>query len=132
MHQDHDAIHKPRRDYMALVMGPAVSTVQANFVERWNYCIDQKKDFYKHTRKLTVPTPNQDQSDVKAQITRTVAPYTPTPRGDRSILDSYINAISLAEKYIYIEDQYFRSPDHRFRISQCTKAKSRVKANCSY
>ncbi len=109
LHKDHDAIHLPRRDYMAMIKGPAVTAVKANFVERWNYCISQKYYFHDKVKKLSAPALNQPFSDVKAQITRTIPKYKPTPKGDRSIQDSYLKAISLAEKYIYIEDQYFRS-----------------------
>ena len=109
VHQDYNGIDPPRRDYMALVQGPAVTAIQMNFVERWNYCIAEKCHFHDKVSKMAIPTLNQPFSDVKAQITRTLPKYKVTPRGEYSISDSYINAIRLAETYIYIEDQYFRS-----------------------
>lgn len=47
---------------------------------------------------------------MKTQITRTVPDYAATVGGDNSIRASYVNAIKQAKKYIYIENQYFRSP----------------------
>jgi len=104
------AINNPYHDYMTLIKGPIVSDVQSNFVERWNYCVSQKLDYYSEkTHKLPMPQPSDGVSDVKAQIVRTIPPYEPQRLGEKGIVAAYVKAISNAEQYIYIENQYFRS-----------------------
>lgn len=108
--EDYDEINPPRRDYMAMIQGPGVTDVQTNFIERWNYCLTQKMDYYKKASKINPQPRNADYGDSMVQISRTIPKYPGLPQGDFSILTTYIQAIRLAEKYIYIEDQYFRSP----------------------
>ncbi len=99
-----------RQDYIALVKGELVADVQANFAERWNFCIDNGYAFSnKATRIPPASSKGQGLSDVKAQVSRTIPAYGPRPMGERGILETYKKAIALAEDYIYIEDQYFRS-----------------------
>lgn len=121
IYKDDKAINPPRHDYMVLVIGQAVTDVQANFVERWNYCISEKMDYYKRTSKLPVPSNPKPYSDVRAQISRTIPIYGPSPQGEKSILESYKRAIVLAEKYIYIEDQYFRSESLSVELANACK-----------
>lgn len=99
----------PRQDYMTIVIGEAVADVQANFVERWNHCIDQKCDYYQHATKLPRPQPSAGFSTVPAQVSRTMPHYPPSPTGENGIYVTYQNAIRRAKNYVYIEDQYFRS-----------------------
>ena len=126
VHKDYDEINPPRRDYMTFVMGSAVTFIQSNFVERWNYCIDQKIDYYKKATKLQPPTLNSPRSSVQAQITRTIPKYSALPKGENSILESYKKAISLAEKYIYIENQYFRSQTIAKEIAKAIKKNKKL------
>lgn len=107
--KDYENINPPRRDYMTMIKGPAATAVIKNFVERWNFCIDQEYDFSKNATKMSMPKPIPPTDFTRAQITRTIPKYGPTPKGETSIYDSYKNAIHMAKKYIYIEDQYFRS-----------------------
>jgi phosphatidylserine/phosphatidylglycerophosphate/cardiolipin synthase-like enzyme len=107
--RDHTALDPPRHDYMTVMTGPIVADVQAAFVERWNHAISRRASYSERAIRLPAPTPRPPTSDVKAQITRTMPEYPPTPRGERGIKDTYIKAIRLAERYIYIENQYFRS-----------------------
>ena len=106
---DHSITNPPRHDYMTVMTGPIVADVQANFVERWNQLVSERADYSSQTSRLPAPTTPPATSDVKAQITRTMPAYPPTPRGETGIKDTYIKAIRLAESYIYIENQYFRS-----------------------
>ena len=99
----------PRQDYMTLIIGEAVADVQANFVERWNYCISQQYDYYKYATKLPTPKPSAGFSTVPAQVSRTMPHYPPSPTGENGIYLTYQKAVHLAKNYIYIEDQYFRS-----------------------
>ena len=99
----------PRHDYMTFIKGEIVADVQANFIERWNYCISQKYNYYQKASKLAKPKPTSGFSNVPAQISRTMPSYPPQPTGENGILYTYRKAIKMAKNYIYIEDQYFRS-----------------------
>ena len=99
---------KPRRDFMARIEGDAVKDVQSNFAERWNYCIKAKYSFSNRATRVAVKNA-KSVSGMQTQISRTMPKYKPTPKGKTEVWQSYIKAIGLAKKYIYIEDQYFRS-----------------------
>jgi phosphatidylserine/phosphatidylglycerophosphate/cardiolipin synthase-like enzyme len=112
----------PRHDLAIRFEGPVVRDLSLNFTERWNKCVDaQRASLYgrfwmwgrrrlghKPAPKLqplvepeTLPASAGGQL---AQIART------TPHGEEGILDLYRRAIRNARRYIYIENQYFRSP----------------------
>jgi phosphatidylserine/phosphatidylglycerophosphate/cardiolipin synthase-like enzyme len=99
----------PKHDYMTYIKGQIVTDVQANFVERWNYCISQKYTYYQNATKLAKPKLTSGFGNIPAQITRTIPAYKPQPAGERGIFYTYRKAIALAKNYIYIENQYFRS-----------------------
>lgn len=101
--------YRPRHDFMAEIVGPLVTDVQANFVQRWNQAKSAGVDFAVHATALPPPALNPAAGKVSAQIARTMPAYPATPAGDHSLLDLYTRAIRNAEQYIYIEDQYFRS-----------------------
>src|SRR5690606_4853593 len=50
--------------------------------------------------------PNPHPNGLQAQVLATM----PAPYSEYSILESMLRAISQAERFIYIEDQYFRAP----------------------
>ena len=125
--KDHEAINPPRHDYMTLILGAIVSDIQLNFVERWNYCISKKYSYFTKATKLEKPKQSQDFSDVRAQIIRTVPPYELQPHGEKGVLETYLKAIRLAEKYIYIEDQYFRSRTLAEEIAKAVKKNNKLK-----
>ncbi len=102
-------LFKPFQDYTALIAGPIVTDVEANFIERWNYCYDQKNHHYKKAKRLKAPKKNAGFADIRAQVTRTMPKWPIEPGGETSILDTYLQAIRQAKHYIYIENQYFRS-----------------------
>lgn len=116
----------PRQDYMAQINGEAVTDVQSNFKERWNYCISQQYDWSQNLSPISYGNVSA-QSDLKCQISRTIPAYPPTPTGEKGILETYRNAISLAEKYIYIEDQYFRSTIVAAEIAKACKKNKKLK-----
>ena len=95
---------------MTRIEGALVMDVQNNFISRWNGAIDNKNSFYRKLTKLSaVTTPPKSSGSKSGQITRTMPKYPPTPLGETGCYEMYIRAIQNAEKYIYIEDQYFRS-----------------------
>lgn len=109
----------PRHDLIMRIEGPAVADLQANFTSRWRQSVRARRlSFFGRLfdwirRKLG----NADYPDLTApkalppargehwcQIVRTM------PGGEDGILDAYVRAIRNARRYIYIENQYFRSP----------------------
>lgn len=109
-HRDPSSVNPPRHDYMAKLTGSIVQDVAANFAQRWNYCITNQNDYYLHATPITLPSSTPVGSNAKqAQIARTLPRYSPTTIARTDILMAYLMAIRTAERYIYIEDQYFRS-----------------------
>jgi phospholipase D1/2 len=118
--------YPPRQDYMARLLGEVVTDVQSNFIERWNYCITQKYDWSQHLSPISYGRV-AGFSNVKCQISRTLPVYPPSPTGEQGILETYRKAISLADKYIYIEDQYFRSTIMAREIAIACKKNKKLK-----
>ncbi len=112
----------PRHDLTVRFEGPVVRDLSANFIERWNQCVCAQRTtllgriwiwLRRHLgyepahRLLPIPEPEippAPAGEKLVQIART------TPCGEEGILDLYRRAIGNARQYIYIENQYFRSP----------------------
>ncbi|MCA9525435.1 MAG: phosphatidylserine/phosphatidylglycerophosphate/cardiolipin synthase family protein [Myxococcales bacterium] len=110
----------PRHDLSMRIEGPAVHDLEVNFQQRWNQSLRHQRaslvgrlaNLIRNTllrrpahTLMAEPEPRQpEQGDRWVQIVRT------TPGGEEGILDAYKRAIANARKYIYIENQYFRSP----------------------
>lgn len=104
---ERDSDSGPRKDYMLRIHGPAVQDVQDVFAERWQYLLDTKVQF---SENATAFEPRTDfaagHGGLQIQLTTTM----PEPFWEHATAESWINAVRHAEKYIYIEDQYFRIP----------------------
>lgn len=112
--------YPPRHDLTLRIEGPAVHDLEVNFQQRWNQSLRAHRasifgrltDLIRnrllrrppHTRLREPETSPAELGDRWIQIIRT------TPGGEEGILDAYRRAIANARKYIYIENQYFRSP----------------------
>jgi len=99
--------YPPLHDLFARITGPCVQDVEANFVQRWNGASFPHAE---QTKPLTLsPSTVVTEGPLSLQITRTIAPkkYADLPQGESSILDSYLKAISAAQKLIYFENQYY-------------------------
>lgn len=122
-------------DYFTRVEGPATACIMANFVQRWNeaslYISDITTAYPNPAEADNRPYPDPIQYEpsyykpsdgpyYNVQVLRTIEKgiYTePIPvsnwpeynirSGEKSIWHAYIKAIENAEKYIYIENQYF-------------------------
>ena len=97
----------PRKDYMVRIEGPAAQDVADVFHERWQHLRDIHGKFSEHTTAFEVSrdiAPREGGADV--QVTATL----PSPFREHAIAETWFNAVGNAEKYIYIEDQYFRMP----------------------
>jgi phosphatidylserine/phosphatidylglycerophosphate/cardiolipin synthase-like enzyme len=106
----YDSHHHPSRvnvgwhDACARIEGPAVTDVAEHFRMRWHEVTGDT---------LAPARPSAAAGDVELQIVRTVPErvYTATPRGDFSILESYVRALKAAQRFIYIENQFLWSPE---------------------
>jgi phosphatidylserine/phosphatidylglycerophosphate/cardiolipin synthase-like enzyme len=101
--------HEARRklgwhDVAARLTGPVVSDVAAHFAMRWEELRGER---------LEVPAPPPPAGSSEVQFVRTVAEdmYDRLPRGDFSILESYVRALRSAQRLIYIENQFLWAPE---------------------
>jgi phosphatidylserine/phosphatidylglycerophosphate/cardiolipin synthase-like enzyme len=105
---DHDG-HPARgslgwHDAATRFTGPAVADVAEHFRLRWHEVTGEP---------LPQPPTPAATGDTQLQIVRTVPEkvYDALPRGEFSILESYIAAFRSAERLIYLENQFLWSPE---------------------
>jgi phosphatidylserine/phosphatidylglycerophosphate/cardiolipin synthase-like enzyme len=91
-------------DATARLRGPAVADVADHFALRWREVTGEA---------LPVTPAAQEAGHVTAQVVRTVPEkiYDALPRGDFSLVESYLAALRSAERYIYLESQFLWSPE---------------------
>ncbi|MEV4599768.1 phospholipase D-like domain-containing protein [Amycolatopsis sp. NPDC049253] len=100
--------HPPRpigwHDLAARLEGPVVADVAEHFRQRWTEVAGEDLP------RPEVPRPAGD-SDV--QLLRTVPDHTYAfaPRGEFTILDSYLRALRSARRLVYVENQFLWSPE---------------------
>lgn len=110
--------YPPRHDLAVRIEGPAVADLLGDFADRWAQSIRARRSW---VRRLVDGLRRLLGSRAYAMLPRPAA--VPEPRGDRwvqvvrttlggeeGILGAYVRAIRNARRYIYIENQYFRSP----------------------
>ncbi len=103
----------PRKDYVVRIDGPSVADVHDVFARRWQLQLDAGVEYSEHATPLApalAPAPHDD--GVLAQLTAT----SPEPLAEQSVAESFFNALDRAEKFILIEDQFFRAPMMNDRI----------------
>ncbi len=111
---DTSAHHARRRlgwhDVSTRLRGPAVADVAAHFALRWRELTGER---------LPTPARLEPAGESTVQVVRTVAEgmYDALPRGDFRILESYLRAITRAERYVYLENQFLWSPEIVARLS---------------
>jgi phosphatidylserine/phosphatidylglycerophosphate/cardiolipin synthase-like enzyme len=97
----------PRKDYMMRLEGPIVQDVQDVFATRWNHLLDVGAENADNASDIVVvPGGPASATGVQAQVTATL----PEPFWEHAIAETWINAVGMAERYVFIEDQYFRIP----------------------
>jgi phosphatidylserine/phosphatidylglycerophosphate/cardiolipin synthase-like enzyme len=104
-----DASHHPPRDPMGWhdaafrIEGPLVGDVAAHFALRW-----------RETTGEDVPAASPGAcGDVEAQLVRTVPEkvYEGLPRGEFTLLESYVGALRGAQRLVYLENQFLWSSE---------------------
>ncbi|RKQ91241.1 phosphatidylserine/phosphatidylglycerophosphate/cardiolipin synthase-like enzyme [Solirubrobacter pauli] len=91
-------------DATALLRGPIVRDVAAHFAMRWEATADEA---------LALPEDVPPAGDTTVQFTRTVpeGAYKVLPRGEFSVLETYVRALRSAQRLIYLENQFLWSPE---------------------
>jgi phosphatidylserine/phosphatidylglycerophosphate/cardiolipin synthase-like enzyme len=101
--------HSPRgslgwHDAATRIRGPAVADVAEHFRLRWHEVTGER---------LPESPPPAPAGNVELQVVRTVPEriYQPWPRGEFTILESYLRALRSARRLIYLENQFLWSPE---------------------
>ncbi len=138
-HAIRDARHKGslNHDVSVQIEGPAVAQINKTFATVWK---SSKEPFNTITPNNIPEKPGGENTSVATvQVLRTMpaANYNPTfpddeklPHGETGILEAYQRAIHNAERFIYIENQYFTSHDIIdalvFRMKDASKPKLEI------
>ncbi len=97
----------PRKDYMVRIDGPGVADAVDVFHRRWEQVRADGVEYAENASGFTPAAPPAAHADgVQAQVIATM----PAPFSEYAILESLLRAVSQAQDFIYIEDQYFRAP----------------------
>ncbi|CAL1683896.1 unnamed protein product [Lasius platythorax] len=112
----------PWHDIGILVQNSAARDVARHFIQRWNAVKLEKANLnlcypyllpksYKHCKSYAPFIKEANKHNVKCQVLRSVsswsAGFLDPETVEQSIQEAYIHAISKAERYIYIENQFF-------------------------
>lgn len=92
-------------DVAVRLEGPVVADVAEHFRLRWHGATDEE---------LAPARVSEPAGDVDVQVVRTIPENVyerSLPRGDFSVLESYVGAIRAAERFVYIENQFLWSPE---------------------
>ena len=119
------AIYDPRRgkeskkgpihDVSVGVRGPAVGHLQELFNNHWNLAAPDDKLPVTPALPPAVSQADADEFLTTAQVVRTLdSMFTegetpPNPNGEQGVLEAYLRAIHFAERFVYIENQYFNN-----------------------
>jgi phosphatidylserine/phosphatidylglycerophosphate/cardiolipin synthase-like enzyme len=91
-------------DVSARLAGPAVTDVASHFRMRWREVTGES---------LAAPAAGAPAGATTVQVARTVPErmYSALPRGEFSVLESYVRALRAARRLIYLENQFLWSPE---------------------
>lgn len=97
----------PRKDYGVRVDGPAAADVEALLTSRWAAAMDEGALYAENATTPTATDPAaEDPSGPLVQVVATM----PEPWATMAIGETHARAFQGATRFIYVEDQYFRSP----------------------
>ncbi|HTW83169.1 MAG TPA: phospholipase D-like domain-containing protein [Candidatus Sulfotelmatobacter sp.] len=95
--------NKPVHTVSLQLVGAGAADVDATFIALWNSVSSDQ---------VAAPTPVAGSGRQTIQIVRTAPPLPAAglPSGETGVLEAYLRAINNAQRFIYIEEQYFNSP----------------------
>src|SRR5438876_6221391 len=96
-------------DAHAIIEGPAVGDVELNFRQRWNDVV-QRHEWDNQLLVPVHPLPSPLESTSLVQVARTIPAHTYSfapEDGIQGIAQLYANALSNAQHFVYMENQYF-------------------------
>lgn len=129
-----DAKKGPIHDVSVAVRGPAVGHLREVFNMHWNVA-DPSDPLEVDPEKLRGPTPAElrttpghEEFLCSVQVVRTLNSDTfpSEPGGEQGVLEAYLRAIHFAEKFIYIENQYFTNDTVVDALIDALKAKPKL------
>jgi phosphatidylserine/phosphatidylglycerophosphate/cardiolipin synthase-like enzyme len=106
--EEDDSPH-PWHDAHAVIEGPAVGDVEGNFRQRWNDVVE-RHELNSHLMIPEHPLPSPLTSNSQVQVARTIPGHTYSfaPKsGIQGIAQLYVQALNNAQRFIYLENQYF-------------------------
>lgn len=98
---------QPVHDVSIHIKGGVATYVEEYFIELWNYLSNEK---YNREDKLVPHAEALPAGKQALQVVRSITPHTLLENGERGVLEMYRRAISNAEDFIYMENQYFTNP----------------------
>src|SRR5262249_9175782 len=99
-----DAMKVPIHDVSSILRGPVVADIDRTFCLHWN---QMRGD---HPILSPAVPPPAEPANVQVQVLRSLRGeerFDEVPQGEAGIFEGYLRAIARAERFIYIEDQYF-------------------------
>lgn len=99
----------PWHDAHAVIEGPAVGDVEGNFRQRWNDVVE-RHELNSHLMIPEHPLPSPLKSNSQLQVARTIPGHTynfAPKTGIQGIAQLYAQALRNAQRFIYLENQYF-------------------------
>lgn len=118
------SIKVPTHDVSMRIRGPAVADIQATFRLHWNQAKPTGA-----TDLPPQPAPAAVVGGAMAQLTRSLwggGFFADRPQGETSIFEAYIRAIANAERFIYLENQYFTCRELADALINAVKANSQL------
>ena len=123
----------PIHDVSVGVRGPAVGHMQELFNNHWNLAAsDDKLPVEAPTLPAIGQTDDTKEFITAVQFVRTLdAMFTedfdpPAPNGEQGVLEAYLRAIHFAERFIYIENQYFNNDTITHALIDALAAKPKL------
>ncbi|MDQ3136265.1 MAG: phospholipase D-like domain-containing protein [Gemmatimonadota bacterium] len=109
----HHLARSPYHDLHARIDGPAVRDLALTFEQRWLRDGGGTAPAFPTPAAGSLPAAGDDVAQVARTYFQAAAPARAlefAPAGDRTVLDTVLQAIMAAREFIYIEDQYFTPP----------------------
>lgn len=113
----------PYHDVSTYFQGPVINHLEEFFIELWNYLsdldfdgedkINENKSLNKKISRIITSekimdfNPDLRVENKSLQIVRSITPETLSKKGEAGVLEAYRKAITNAQDFIYLENQYF-------------------------